>query len=255
MPDVRAHAFQASDGVRLVWHELAQVADDARPLLLLHGLFSTAQVNWIKFGTAQRLVDAGFRPLMLDLRAHGDSDAPTEPNKWPPNILAQDVADWVRHLGLDDYDLAGFSLGGRTAMHVVIDGLTPRRLAICGMGLGGIADQQSGTDWFIDTVERRDEHERGSDEYFAVQFMKTNKVDPDAALALLRAQVDARESDIAATDIPTLVLCASEDRYFAEAKKLAALMPDAEFQTFPGTHMSCVSKPELGERLAAFLSA
>lgn len=255
MPDMTAHEFAASDGTRLVWHDLAAADESARPVLLLHGLFSTAQVNWIKFGTARRLVDAGLRPLMLDLRAHGDSEAPTDAGKWPPNILAHDIADWVRHLGLDDYDLAGFSLGGRTALLSVIEGLAPRRLAICGMGLGGIAEQQSGTDWFIDTVKRRDEHARGSDEYFAIQFMKTNKVDPDAALHLLRAQVDADAGDIAATDIPTLVLCASEDRYFGEANKLAALMPDARFETFPGTHMSCVSKPELGEKLAAFLTA
>ncbi len=254
MPDTisaTTHDFETSDGTRLVWHEMGK----GRPVLLLHGLFSNAYVNWIKFGTAQRLVEAGLRPMMLDFRAHGDSGAPEDAARWPANILALDVMEWTEHLALDDYDLAGFSLGGRTAVLSAIEGLAPRRLAICGMGLKGIADQQSGTDWFIDVVERRDEHPRGSDEYFAVQFMKTNKVDPDAALHLLRAQVNAAEADIAAIDTPALVLCATEDRYFADAQRLAALMPGAAFESFPGNHMSCVSKPEFGDKLAAFLSA
>jgi hypothetical protein len=31
-----------------------------RTVILLHGLFSSAQVNWIKFGTAAQLAAAGF---------------------------------------------------------------------------------------------------------------------------------------------------------------------------------------------------
>ncbi|MBV7255502.1 alpha/beta hydrolase [Pacificimonas sp. WHA3] len=249
------HIFETSDGTRLAWHEVAPLAGTGRPLLLIHGLFSTAHVNWVRFGTAAALAAAGFHCHMLDLRGHGQSEAPSDLAKWPPNILARDAADWVRHLGVGDYDLAGFSLGARTSVLGVIGGLTPRRLAICGMGLDGIAAQQSGTDWFINAVENRDDHARGTDEYFAVQFMKTNGVNPHAALHLLRAQVDGDEGDIAAIDIPTLVLCAAEDRFFMDAKKLAALMPNARFATMPGTHMSCVSKPELGEELTAFLTA
>ena len=67
--------FEARDGVRLAWRELGE----GRPLLLLHGLFSNAEVNWIKFGTAARIAAAGFRVVMPDLRVHGSSDAPHEP--------------------------------------------------------------------------------------------------------------------------------------------------------------------------------
>ena len=112
------HHFAAADGTRLVWHELGK----GRPLLLLHGLFSSAETNWLRFGTARRLAEAGLRCLMLDFRAHGDSEAPADPAAYPPDILTSDVADWVAHLALDDFDLAGFSLGGRTAVHAVIGG-------------------------------------------------------------------------------------------------------------------------------------
>ena len=40
-------------------------------MVLLHGLFSDAVMNWIKFGHAARIAAAGFRVIMPDLRAHG----------------------------------------------------------------------------------------------------------------------------------------------------------------------------------------
>ncbi|MHB9879429.1 alpha/beta fold hydrolase [Pacificimonas sp. ICDLI1SI03] len=250
MTAVQQHHFTTSDNVKLAWHEMGQ----GRPLLLLHGLFSNAQINWVKFGTAKRLAEAGFRCQMLDFRAHGGSGG--DPSaEWPANVLARDVAEWVQHLGHDEYDLGGFSLGARTAVHAVINGLAPRRLAICGMGLRGITDQTAGTDWFIDAVSNRAGHSLGSEEYFAVQFMKTNKVDPDAALRLLRAQVDADEQDIAAIDIPTGIICATDDRFYDDARALQELMPTASFTEIPGTHMSCVSKPEFGAALVDFLTA
>src|SRR3546814_12726201 len=59
--------FEARDGVRLAWREMGEGA----PLVLLHGLFSSAEVNWIKFGTAARVAADGFRVLMPDLPVHG----------------------------------------------------------------------------------------------------------------------------------------------------------------------------------------
>ena len=49
------HKWTASDGVELAWHE----EGEGRPVILLHGLFSDAQMNWINFGNATRLVAAG----------------------------------------------------------------------------------------------------------------------------------------------------------------------------------------------------
>ena len=65
----RRHHFTAADGVDLAWHELGE----GRPLVLLHGLFSDADTNWLKFGHAAAIAAAGFRVIMPDLRAHGES--------------------------------------------------------------------------------------------------------------------------------------------------------------------------------------
>ncbi|HUP67807.1 MAG TPA: alpha/beta hydrolase, partial [Sphingomicrobium sp.] len=46
MTDAQVHRWSASDGVELAYHELGS----GRPVVLLHGLFSDANMNWIKFG-------------------------------------------------------------------------------------------------------------------------------------------------------------------------------------------------------------
>jgi pimeloyl-ACP methyl ester carboxylesterase len=55
--------------------------------------------------------------------------------------------------------------------------------------------------------------------------------------------------------MPTLVVCGSEDDDNGSAEELAAALPNATFREVPGTHMSSVTKVELGEEIARFLSA
>ena len=89
-------------------------------MVLLHGLFSNADTNWIRFGHAAEIAARGFRVIMPDLRAHGDSAAPHDEASYPPDVLARDGLELIAHLGLTDYDLGGYSLGARTAARMAI---------------------------------------------------------------------------------------------------------------------------------------
>ena len=62
----------------------------AGAVVLLHGLFSDAETNWIKFGHAATIAAAGFRVIMPDLRAHGRSAKPHDAAAYPPDVLADD---------------------------------------------------------------------------------------------------------------------------------------------------------------------
>jgi hypothetical protein len=53
----------------------------------------------------------------------------------------------------------------------------------------------------------------------------------------------------------TLVVCGSEDDENGSARDLAGKLPNAEYKEIPGTHMSSVTKHELGEAIASFLAA
>ena len=250
MSAVSTHRWTASDGVELAFHELGQ----GRPVVLLHGLFSSAEVNWIKFGHAAKLAALGLRVIMPDLRAHGQSDAPHDPANYPDGILGRDLEELVAHLGLTDFDLGGFSLGSRTVVQGVGEGLRPGRAVLAGMGLQGLTGWLGRKHFFIDAIANFDTASRGDRHWMAIQFMKTMKVDRVAANLLLPTFTDAHPEWLAAFTIDTLVLCGTEDHDNGSAPDLVAALPAATLASVPGTHMSSVARPEFGDALAAFLA-
>ncbi|MEW9855391.1 alpha/beta fold hydrolase [Novosphingobium sp. M1R2S20] len=250
MSELQSEFFAGWGGTRLAVHRLGE----GRPVLLLHGLFSSAEVNWIKFGHAQKLADAGFEAIMPDLRAHGQSEAPHEPDAYPEDVLVRDALALVQTLGLEDFDLGGFSLGARTAVRAVIAGLAPRRLILAGMGLEGLAGWAQRSAFFIDAIDRFDEIKRGDRAYFAQAFMKTQKVDRVAARLLLQSVDDTSSAALAGVTMPTLVVCGSDDQDNGSAPALAEALPEGRYAEIPGTHMSSVTQRELGEEMVAFLA-
>jgi pimeloyl-ACP methyl ester carboxylesterase len=249
--EVATLRFASFDGVELALHRMGE----GRPVVLLHGLFSDAHTNWIKFGHAQRLADAGFEAIMPDLRAHGHSAKPHDPVAYPRDVLVRDARALVDYLGLDQYDLGGFSLGARTAVRSVIDGLEPRRLVLAGMGLEGLAGWDRRAHFFIDAIDRFDEVKAGDPAFFAVAFMKTQRVDRVAARLLLASIGDTEQEELVRVTMPTLVLCGDKDHDNGSPQALARALPDARFEQVPGTHMSSVAEPQLGEAISRFLSA
>ena len=245
--------FEGFGGAKLALHRLGPKAGVGRPVLLLHGLFSSAEMNWIKWGHAALLAEAGFEVLMPDLRAHGSSAAPHDPAAYPKDVLARDLEALIAHLGLTEYDLGGFSLGARTSVRGVVGGLTPRRLVLGGMGLEGLAGWSGRGAFFIDAIDRYNAVKHGDPAYFAVQFMKSMRVDRAAARLLLGAMTDTDPAQLAALTVPTLVVCGDQDRDNGSPDKLVAALPDAELAVIPGTHMSCVTKPDLGIAIRDFL--
>jgi pimeloyl-ACP methyl ester carboxylesterase len=239
-------------GARLAVHRLGA----GRPVLLLHGLFSSAHVNWIKFGHAARLAEAGFEAIIPDLRAHGESEAPQTPDAYPPDVLVKDVLALAEALGLSpgSFDLAGFSLGARTAVQSVLAGLTPRRLVLGGMGLEGLGEWRRRSAFFVDAIDRFEEI-RSSDDpaYMAKSFMRTMKVDRAAARMLLLSVQDVPVAELHRIVMPCLVVCGADDSDNGSAPALAAALPRAHYVEVPGTHMSSVAQPAFGEAIAAFL--
>ena len=225
-----------------------------RPLVLLHGLFSNAEMNWIKWGHAATIAEAGFEVIMPDLRVHGASGKPHDPAAYPGDVLAKDLAALVAALGLVDYDLGGFSLGSRTSVRAVIGGLTPKRLVLGGMGLEGLAGWTGRQAFFIDAIDRFDSVRQGDPAYYTVQFMKSMKIDRVAARLLLGTMTDTDPAALAAITMPTLVVCGDEDRDNGSPDKLAAALPNAVHAVIPGTHMGCVTKPELGRTIRDWLA-
>jgi pimeloyl-ACP methyl ester carboxylesterase len=243
--------FESFDGQRIAWYEVGE----GRPVVLIHGLFSNAWTNWIRYGHAAKVAANGYRVIMPDLRAHGASAAPHEASAYPPDALAMDAMALVAHLDLSDYDLGGYSLGARTVVRMLTMGAAPRKVILAGMGLEGILATGDRGGHFRHILTNLGKHERGTPEWMAEAFLKTTGGDPVALLHILDTFVDTSREELEAIAQPVLVLAGEEDADNGSHAALADLLPDARMLEIPGGHMSAVIKPELGQGIADFLSA
>ena len=249
--EATTHHWTASDGVELVWREIGQ----GRPIILLHGLFSDAHMNWVKFGAAQRIATEGFRVIMPDHRAHGLSGRPHGMEFYPKGILARDLRELVALLELSDFDLGGFSLGARTTVEAIGEGMRPRRSFLGGAGLEGLRNWKRRKNFFLEAIDMFNTVQRADPHWLSIQFMKSQKVDRIAARHLLDSFEDAFVEWLQAFTMPTLVVCGDQDDDNGSAEELANVLPNATFREIPGTHMTSITKPEFGEEIARFLAA
>jgi non-heme chloroperoxidase len=105
---VRIHEVRGGGGLRLHVREWGQA--DGPPILLIHGL-SQSHLCWAK--QYHSALAEEFRLVAYDLRGHGMSQAPLEPEHYADGQLwADDVAAIIEQLRLDRPVLVGWSYGG-----------------------------------------------------------------------------------------------------------------------------------------------
>lgn len=248
--EAATHFFKGARGDRMAFHEMGPA--DGRPVILIHGLFSNAQVNWIKYGHADKLATKGRRVIMPDLRAHGESARSHDKADYPADILADDTLGLVAQLGFGpgDYDLGGYSLGARTTARMLARGAKPGKAMIAGMGLEGLLDLTNRSDFFRRVLEGAGTHERLSSEWMAEAFLKTTGGDPKALLLLVDSFPRVPRTAFASFDMPIMVLTGAQDHDNGSARALAEALPHAVYVEVPGNHMSAVTRPDLGEAIA-----
>jgi pimeloyl-ACP methyl ester carboxylesterase len=249
MTNLAPSHWTSSDGIDLVYYETGE----GRPVVLLHGLFSDAHMNWIRFGHAAVIAERGFRVIMPDLRAHGASAKPHGADHYTKGVLARDVRELIALLELDDFDLGGFSLGARTTLEAVGEGLRPGKAMLGGAGLEGLRNWERRKNFFLEAIAMVDTAVRGDPHWMSIQFMKSQKADLVASRLLLESFEDAFMPWLDAFTMPTAVVCGTEDEVNGSARELAAAMPNARYIAVPGNHMSSVTKPEFGKAIADFL--
>lgn len=78
-----------------------------KPVVLIHG-YPLSGASWEK--QIPVLLDAGFRVITYDRRGFGNSSKPATGYNY--DTFAEDLHKLVKHLGLHDFSLVGFSMGG-----------------------------------------------------------------------------------------------------------------------------------------------
>jgi pimeloyl-ACP methyl ester carboxylesterase len=244
--------FRGRDGARLAYRELGE----GRPLILLHGYLATGPIQWIDTGHAAVLAARGHRVVMPDLRGHGDSARPHDAAAYPPDVLADDCFALIEQLGLSDYDLGGYSLGGRTTVRMLVRGATPGRAIVAAMGLDGIlhtSGRERG-DRFRRVLANLGTFEAGSPDWRIERYMHAIGGDPVALRHVLGTSVDTPREQVARIATPALVTAGAADDHRSSAEELAELLPAGRFAELPGSHSTATSSPALAAEIASFLA-
>lgn len=249
--NLERHDIIGRDGLPIAVH----VVGEGRDLVLIHGYFSNAWTNWVRYGHAAKLVEAGFRLILPDLRGHGESAKPHDASAYPPDALTDDNLAVIEQMGLTDYDLGGYSLGARTTVRMLARGATPRRVILSGMGLRGLTKTLDKGGYYKKVLTNLGTFERGTSEWMTEAFLKTTKGDPVAMLNILNTFVDTPEEQIRAIQQPTEVICGADDQDNGIAQELVDALPNGRYVEIPGNHMNAVTRKELGQAIVDFLTA
>ena len=230
-------------------------------LILVHGFAASSEENWAKAGWLSMLTRARRRVVALDLRGHGKSGKPHNPQDYSIAAMAEDVLALTEHLQLKKPDLIGFSLGAR----VVIEALRRRGErfllgVLCGVG-----------DFLVNPREGRDP-EVGAR---AMEAASADEISDDMAKRF-RLFAEAQGQDLKAlaavsrglaTTPPwtpavlsqvkneTLIVAGSGDDLAGPPEPLARYFPNAKAKRIPGCgHMDCLTQPMFKAAVMDFLA-
>ena len=84
------------------------------PVLLMHG-FLSSRAHWIP--NLPALIDNGFRPIVLELLGHGNSNTPDAPEQYHPQHYVQQFEAIRETLGIERWLLCGQSLGAALVLN------------------------------------------------------------------------------------------------------------------------------------------
>jgi pimeloyl-ACP methyl ester carboxylesterase len=182
---------------------------------------------------------------------------PHDPLSYPPDVLADDGLALIDWLGLDDYDLGGYSLGGRIVLRMLVRGARPTRAIVAGQGLDAINRATSRNGQYrrvLTALVNRDTIEPGSPDEETAHWITQSGGDPQALLHILDTLVATPDAALCQVATPTLVAIGDQDHGHASADALAATLPNARFTRVPGNHFTALTRPELATAIMAFLN-
>jgi pimeloyl-ACP methyl ester carboxylesterase len=242
--------FPGRDGVRLAYREVGE----GRPLVLLHG-FTTDATMWLRGGQAQAIAAAGYRVIMPDFRGHGGSAKPRDVAGYPRDVLTDDGFALLEYLELDDYDLGGYSLGGRIVVRMLVRGATPGRAVVAGqgqrevLGIGGSAGAR-----LKRIVAAPGTFEAGSAEQRTEQWLRSTGQDPGTLLRVFDSVTGTPVESLRHIQVPTLVLMGADDERAASVGELVTALPRATLAMVPGDHSTAAGAPEFVRAVRDFLA-
>ncbi len=254
-----------------------EIAGHGAALVILHG-FTGSGGSWGDFG---ELLAASFTTVRIDIAGHGRSDAPASLDHYRMPAVARDLVAAVAKTGFDRAHWLGYSMGGRTALHVAAahPGAVERMVLIgASPGIADRAEREArvaadeslarrieddGIEAFVDYWENiplfASQRRLAAPLRARIRAGRLACATLGLANSLRGMGAGAQEplhQALAGIDLPTLLLAGSEDsKYMGIGASMAAAMPRARFLAVTGAgHAAQVEQPEFcAGAITAFL--
>ncbi len=241
-----------SDGVDIAYHD----EGTGEPVMLIHGFASSVAVNWAGTGWIRLLAGQGRRVIAYDNRGHGESEKLYDPAAYSGAIMAEDARRLLDHLGIEQADIMGYSMGARICAFLAVNHPERVRSAVlAGYGMDMIRGRVDPSP-IIEGLEAASLNEvptrRGR---MFRAFAERTGSDLRALAACMRAprpEVDL--ADLAELPMPVMVAAGEKDSVAGPVEELARIMPRGEALVLPRRdHMSAVGDKTFRERVVEFL--
>jgi len=219
------------DGVEIAY--LDQGTGD--PIVLVHGFASNKETNWVQPGWVSTLTRDNRRVIALDNRGHGQSTKLYDPADYHTDLMAADVAALIAHLGLENADVMGYSLGARiTATFAARHPERARAIILGGVGIKLVEvaglHSEIARSLELPSIEDVTDPQGKAFRLFAEQ----TKSDLRALAACLRgSRQPLRREDLAAVAAPALVAAGTRDDIAGSPHALAALFRNGHALDIP----------------------
>ncbi len=241
--------FDSFDGLTLYYDDQG----DGPTVVLLHGFAADTNVNYVRSGILDLLLDEGYRVVALDARGHGLSSKPTDPDAYADDAMKRDVVALLDHLGLDRVVLVGYSMGAHLALRLAPDEARVKALVLLGIGEGASGDERGPDrrDQLVAVLEADSPDD--VDDASLRQFRVMAGLDREPLLAYVKApgtNVDAR---LDAIEVPVLLVVGEDDENAGDPTGLAGQL-GATLVRVPGDHFTANARPELHRALLGFVA-
>jgi len=229
---------------------------EAMPVLLVHG-FDSSHADWSNSGWTLALERAGRAWLAPDLRGHGRSDKPHDPEAYRSSVLVGDLVGALDAAGVAEADVVGYSLGGELALELA----TRHPERVRRLVAGGIGERRPLTAEDTERVYRYavEGGPRPDGPAYGMWARAGGRPGSDrVALAACLAGVSGSPplDGLERFTGPALLFAGTADDVAAGLEALAARLPDAEVLRLSGrNHATALSAPEARERATRFLDA
>jgi pimeloyl-ACP methyl ester carboxylesterase len=211
------------------------VEGKGEPVVLVHGLYSSAAMNWEAPGVV-KLLAAKYQVIAFDCRGHGQSGKPTADDQYGLEMV-EDITRLLDHLKIEKAHVVGYSMGGMITMKFITQHPDRVRSAI----LGGMGWLKSGS-----PLEKFWEKAGGREEGRT----------PAACLHGL-SQMGVTEDDVKAIKAPVSLIAGDRDpckKLYVEP--LMRVRTDFPLTTIEGAgHMNCIAKDSFKEAVKSVLDA